>query len=357
MAGAPYIASKKLSISHSLAGGDSHMYKTLSPKALGISGRQSELIELALTYGFRGLDVDMADLAKRARSTSIEHALRFLESAKIKIGTYDLPVNLRGDDANFTTQLGLLAAACEVATVVKAQRCIYTVAPAHDELPFQPNFELHRKRLGQVAEILAKYDIQLGIGFQAAPAAREGKQHQFIHQAENLLTLVKTIGVPNVGVMLDTWNWFVGGGGIDQIGELGGEQIVAVRLADYPAGSDVARIAEKTRSLPLEDGTVDCQAIVNLLVEKEFSGPVTLYPHPSTLRGATRESIVQRAANTLEDLWRGAGLSKSRAPIGPLGSHGQEGEVEEEELEIEVEDIADSETETEAAVAGSEQEE
>jgi sugar phosphate isomerase/epimerase len=323
------------------------MYKTLSPKALGISGRQSELIELALTYGFRGLDVDMADLAKRARSTSVEHALRFLESAKIKIGTYDLPITLRGDDAAFTAQLGQLAAACEVAKVIKAQRCIYTVAAGSDDVAFQANFELHRQRLGQVADVLAKYEIQLGIGFQAAPAYRDGKQHQFIHQVETLLTLVKTIGASNVGVMLDTWNWFVGGGAIDQIRELAGNQIVAVRLADYPAGSDLARIAEKTRSLPLEAGAVDCQTIVNLLVEKEFSGPVTLYPHPSTLRGATRESIVQRAANTLEDLWRGAGLSKSKAPIGPLGTAARE----EEEAEEEVEGVED----TEAVAAAAEQ--
>jgi hypothetical protein len=35
------------------------MYKNLNTAALGITGRQSELIELALTYGFRGLDLDM----------------------------------------------------------------------------------------------------------------------------------------------------------------------------------------------------------------------------------------------------------------------------------------------------------
>jgi sugar phosphate isomerase/epimerase len=327
------------------------MYKTLSPKALGISGRQSELIELALTYGFRGLDVDMADLAKRARSTSIEHALRFLESAKIKIGTYALPIHLRGDDAAFGAQIGQLAAACEVASALNARYCVYTVPPAGDELAFQPNFELHRQRLGQVADMLAKHDIQLGLGFQAAPSHREGKQHQFICQTEELLTLVKTIGASNVGVMIDTWNWFVGGGGIDQIRELSAEQIVAVRLADYPATSDLSTITEKTRSLPLEDGAVDCQVLVNLLAEKEFEGPVTLFPHPSTLRGATRESIVQRTANTLEELWRGAGLSKSKTPIGPTAMFGAPVD-DEEEVDVEVEGEEESgDTEESAAVA------
>jgi len=330
------------------------MYKTLSPKALGISGRQSELIELALTYGFRGLDVDMADLAKRARNTTIEQALRFLESAKIKIGTYDLPINLKGDDAAFGAQLGQLAAACEVASALDATRCIFTVPPATDELAFQPNFELHRQRLAQVADMLAKHDIQLGLAFQAAPAHREGKQHQFICETETLLTLVKTIGASNVGIALDTWNWFVGGGGMDQIRDLTADQIVSVRLADYPATTERTTIVEKTRSLPLEDGAVDCQALITRLAEIEFDGPVTLYPHPSTLRGATRESIVQRAANTLEELWRGAGLSKSKTPIGPVVITSPADDEDVEMLGVDIDGEVEGE-DSETAAAGADQ--
>src|SRR5690606_7468447 len=147
-----------------------------------ISGRQSELIELALTYGFRGLDVDMADLAKRARNTSIEQAIRFLESAKIKIGGFDLPVNLRADEATFTQQLAQLNQVCETAAALKAQRAFTIIAPASDDLPFQPNFELHRQRLAQVAETLAKYNIRLAVGIQPTPALRENKNHTFIYQ-------------------------------------------------------------------------------------------------------------------------------------------------------------------------------
>src|SRR5690606_17598928 len=146
----------------------------------------SELIELALTYGFRGLDVDMADLAKRARVNGIPQALRFLESAKIKVGGFDLPVNLRADDAAFATQLAQLNQVCETAAAIKAQRCLVLIAPATDDRPFQANFELHRQRLGQVADTLNKYGMRLGVGIQAAPSAREGKQHQFIYQVENL---------------------------------------------------------------------------------------------------------------------------------------------------------------------------
>ena len=57
------------------------MYRNLDAVALGISGRQSELIELALTYGFSGLDVDIASFLKRARNNGVEQACRFMNSA------------------------------------------------------------------------------------------------------------------------------------------------------------------------------------------------------------------------------------------------------------------------------------
>ena len=37
------------------------MYKVLNSKGLGVAGRQNELIELALTHGFQGVEIDMTD--------------------------------------------------------------------------------------------------------------------------------------------------------------------------------------------------------------------------------------------------------------------------------------------------------
>ncbi len=70
------------------------MYKNLNSDALGISGRQSELIELALTHKFSGLDLDLAPLCRQVQSRGLEHARRFLDSAKLKIGGFEfLSVN------------------------------------------------------------------------------------------------------------------------------------------------------------------------------------------------------------------------------------------------------------------------
>ena len=67
------------------------MFKNLNPSYLGISGHQSEVIELALTYGFAGMELNIADFATRVRLKGLEYARRLIDSARIRIGTFSLP--------------------------------------------------------------------------------------------------------------------------------------------------------------------------------------------------------------------------------------------------------------------------
>ena len=218
------------------------MYRNLNAAALGISGRQSELIELALTYGFRGLDLDMADVVKRARSRGLESASRFISSANIQVGGFTVPIEWQGDQTTFDSALVELKETAEIASQLGATNCRATIEPASNDQPYHENFEFHRQRLGEIADVLAGFEMRLGIGFESAPVHRANKQYEFIHQAEPLLTLMKTIGVANVGIVLDTWHWHVGGGASDQLSELSPDQIISVRIADLPGDADLTLV-------------------------------------------------------------------------------------------------------------------
>ena len=91
------------------------MYKNLNPESLGVAGRQSELIELTLTYGFRGLDVDAGDLLKRASLLGVEEATRYLRSANVKVGGLRLPVALAADEEGFKNDLERLSKVTDTA--------------------------------------------------------------------------------------------------------------------------------------------------------------------------------------------------------------------------------------------------
>ncbi len=278
------------------------MYKNLSAEGLGISGRQTELIELSLTHGFKGLDLDVVDLIKRSQVQGVPQATRFLKSAQINVGGFELPVRWLADEATFQADLPQLETAMEIAAALGGNGCYTLIQPGSDELPYHENFELHRKRLAQVAKLLAAKDLKLGLGLIAAPERRAEKRFEFIYQADALLTLIKTIGAANIGLLYDTWNWRVGGGTIDQVRERGVEGIVAVRIADAPADIDASTALETDRLTPTEGGACDLPAVMQMLGELGYEGPLSMYAHPTRYTGRTREAIVQEARAALDEL-------------------------------------------------------
>lgn len=286
------------------------MYKNLNATALGVSGRQSELIELSLTYSFRGFDVDIEDVAKRAKNHGVEHAKRFIDSADIKVGGFRLPVGLDAEDAVYQKDLERLPQLLEVAATLGASNCFTHIQPASDELPYHENFERHRKRLAEIAALLAPHELRLGVGFSTIPAHREGHEYQFIFEAEPLLLLLKSVGTKNVGLLLDLFHWHVGGGSANRLRELTRDKIVIVWLADLADEADPKKIVEKDRVLPKVDGRVDAVGALRLLTELEYEGPVTLAPYPRQFTGKTRDAIIQQASDLLDELWREAGIGR-----------------------------------------------
>ena len=77
------------------------MFKNLSTDGLGISGRQSEIIELVLSFGFKGIDLDLLDFQRQVATHGLPHARRLLDSARLKIGTFALPLIWDEDDETY----------------------------------------------------------------------------------------------------------------------------------------------------------------------------------------------------------------------------------------------------------------
>lgn len=334
------------------------MYKNLNPASLALSGRQSELIELALTYGFRGLTVDMDEMFKRAKNQGMEASVRFIESAKVmlrrlnrdsefQVGDFQLPIRLHVADEHFESDMAKMEGIGNLATALGAQRCSLAIRPSSDRLSFQENFERQRDRLNRLAEVLQPLNLTLGLELLAAKKRRPDGEYQFIHKAEELLTLIKTVNSPHVGLTLDTWNWHVGGGSFDQLSELPVAQLVSVRLANVPATADPATVEETERLFPESSGLLDFTALLKRLLELEYEGPVSINPHPRQLRGMTRDAIVQKTSDLLDSLFASVGLGKPPAVVAiaddaPAEEDAAEGDAEAEAGESEATDAATS---------------
>ena len=276
------------------------MYKNLCAEALGISGRQSELIELALTYGFKGMDVDLDSIVKQIDIHGKEHAVRYLDSGDIRIAPFELPVRWREDEATFNEDLKQLPRLAEYAASVGTLGFFTVVMPASDQLPYHENFEFHRERFTAIADALAPHDVRLGLDMVAAPAHRADLAHQFIHSPDALLTLAKTVGVANIGVVVDMWQWYVGGGSISQLKDLTADQIVLVRAADVPLDVSLETITDDQRVLTGKGQGIDIVDLRTALENLGYEGPVTPSPYPTQSGGGTRDAIVRAASKSLE---------------------------------------------------------
>jgi sugar phosphate isomerase/epimerase len=293
------------------------MYKCVSPSAIGVFARQSELLEIALTHGFKGLEIDIQEVIRRAQASSVVQACRYLCSAQVRIGGFELPVRWAGPEKDFQADLATLGLVVDVCQTLGADRCHTTIRPTCDQRPFHENFQFHVQRLQQVADVLAPSNVKLGLGFLASPAERKDGGFEFIDQAETLLLLINSIGRDNVGLLFDTWNWWVGGGDVAKLRTLRGEQILSVRLADIPAGVDIATITDEQRLMPGDGGTIDAAATLAALEDLGYDGPVALAPNPAMFQGQKREAIVSRASSALDALLGGAPVEKVVAASSP----------------------------------------
>ncbi len=281
------------------------MFKNLNPSALGVSGHQSELIELALTYGFAGMDLNVAEFATRVRLKGMSYARRLIDSAKIRIGTFSLPLEWETDDETFQKELKKLSEYADYAAELGCTRSTAVLPPAGDVRPYHENFEFHRHRFYDICAALKPAGIRLAIGFQAAEYLRRNRAFQFIHDLDALTLLLNMVAAPNLGLLLDTWDIVACGGSVDSIRKLPMHQIVAVQVADMPAGVPIAELDEKSRLVPGGDsGRIDVAGFLAVLRTGGYDGPVTLKPSRGAFQSRRRDVIIKQTSEALDKVLR-----------------------------------------------------
>jgi sugar phosphate isomerase/epimerase len=289
------------------------MFKNLNPSALGISGHQSEIIELALSFGFGGMDLNLTEFATRAKLKGMPYARRLFDSGKVRLGTFRLPVDWEAEEETYQKELKRLGECAEAAAAVGCTRCVATIASGGDKLPYHENFEFHRRRFHEIAKTLEPAGIWLGLGFQAAEYLRKDQPFQFIHDLDALMLLVNMVAAPNVGLVLDIWDIVASGGSLDSVRKIAAHQIVAVQLADMPPDVALADLDEKSRLVPgAEGGRIDLVALLVLLKGLGYNGPVTPKPSRTVFQTRRRDAIVKQTGDALDKVWRAAGLTSER---------------------------------------------
>ncbi len=291
------------------------MYKNLNCELLGISGRQSEIIELALTYGFRGIDLDIDDLVKRCSRSSFESASRFLSSSKLNVATFQAPIDLDCDDETFTAKCAQLNVVAEIAGRVNASVAVVSVPAATDRLPYPEYFEVIRQRISQIAEVFAKENINVALTFSPQEAATDEKEFKFIRDVEGFVALFKACTNPNVGIVFDSWDWHIGGGSPETLDTIELSKVLAVRISDCKEGFEAAAATEDDCVLPGSTGVIDNVTYLKKFVEAGVELSVAARGLPGVGNATRRDAFISSTQDVLDKTFEETGIpSVTRRP-------------------------------------------
>lgn len=313
------------------------MFRNLSTFGLPLTGRPSELIELALSFGFDAMDIDILDLEQQAEAYGLDHARRLMVSARLQSGTFRLPVDLAGEETQFEAELESLPRRLELAVGSEVRRAVTTVQPGSDEHAFKDHFELVRRRLDRIGDLLEPHGIQLGIAVIPETERRSGLANPFIHTLEGLIGLVSA-SHPRTGVVVDTWAMHIAGEPATAIESIPKGRIVEVRVSDAPRDVEAADLTPAQRLLIGDSGAIEIAPYLQAAKAAGFEGPVTPWAARAALAGRGRERIVRIAGDRMQQAWAAAGLpmvprwfipvakdSGDQEIVGLVGAAGEDG--------------------------------
>lgn len=285
------------------------MFKNLNLTAIGIRATMLEGLELAKATGYEGLDPNLGEAQQLAQEHSVEYVKALFEGAGVKMGGWFLPVNWRGDDAEYYEHLAKLPERAELASDLGCHRAITVVLAWDNSRPFRENWDFHVKRLRPPAEILKNYGHSLAMEFIGPQTSRAPHKYGFLYTMDAMLALCAAIGTGNVGLLLDAWHCYTAHATLDDLKKLSKGDVIYVHINDAPAGIDINDQIDNVRALPGETGVIPLPEILRILNDIGYDGPVTPEPFSKKLDNIAPEEAARTVIQMLDKVWGEAGLA------------------------------------------------
>ena len=286
------------------------MFKNLNLSAISIRGTTMlEGLELAKANGYGGYDPNLGEVEQLAQEESAEHVKTLFDEAGVKPGGWFLPVNWRGDDAQYYEQLSKLPERAKLAADIGCTRAITVILAWDNARPFKENWDFHVKRLGPPAEILKEYGHSLAMEFIGPATSRAPHKHLFLNNMDGLLSLCAAIGTGNVGLLFDAWHCYTAHATLDDIKKLSKDDVVYVHINDAPTGIEIDNQIDNVRALPGETGVIPLVDMLRILNDIGFDGPVTAEPFSKKLDGIPPQEAASMVIKLVDKLWSEAGLA------------------------------------------------
>jgi sugar phosphate isomerase/epimerase len=271
----------------------------LCPGRIGVGADQATTIALAAKHGFGSVE-PMGSYLSSLDDGDLDDLVEGLKGKGLTWGAANLDVNFRSNTAEFEKGLKALVASAAQLQRAGVRRMGTWISPAHTQLNYLENFREHAARLREVAKILDGHGVRLGLEYVGPKTSWTARKHSFVHTLAETRELVDAIGVPNVGIVLDSWHWYCAGETVADLLALRNEHVVAVDLNDAPAGLERDQQIDSRRELPAATGVIDIKGFVGALDAIGYDGPVRAEPFNQSLNALDDEEAVRTTALALQ---------------------------------------------------------
>ncbi len=280
------------------------MFIALSAPAIGIRGLPlADLLGLARTAGFQGVDFDMGEAA------GLPDVAALFAGSGIRAAAWGLPVS--GTQSEWQIDLDRLDTLARLGARLGATRCATWVPSWSDSRDLPANLAHHMERLRPAAQVLARHGCVLGLEFLGPSTLLDGHRFAFVRTMDAMLDLAARIG-SNVGLLLDAWHLHASGGSPDDLSRLKATDVVHVHISDAPRGVALDALRDNARQLPLDTGVIDLPGFLRALARIGYDGPVVTEPFNAPLNDLAARDPQAAAAQVraaMARLWQLAGLS------------------------------------------------
>ncbi len=283
------------------------MISTLNPVTAGGGLGFAEFVELAAKNGFRGVDFSV----EAAQSLGLDRAREILATHNIVPACFGFPVEWRKDEQTFRDDLATLAGKARFARELGCSRTVTWVLPSNDDVP---NYrETSLSRWAEIARVLSDENIGFGLEFLGPKQFRRDDSKVWFYDVMGALEAAdeanSRANTKNVGLLVDCWHWFAGGGTLMDVASIPPEQVTHVHINDAPLGVALADLVDNERELPGATGVIDLTGFLETLQRIGYEGPVAVETFWKRPQEAGHEVAAQEAGLAVKAAFEAAGLT------------------------------------------------
>ena len=250
---------------------------SLNPGSIGLKCSPQELLDFAIAYKFSAISPPMGALLQM-NSIDQQNYLAKMKRHHIVFDSGGLPIEFRTSDEVFQKGFQYLKNNVKAIAALTIPSFVTWIMPTHKQLTYTQNFEQHRIRLQQIADVLSQEGLRLGLEYVGPKTLMARDKYAFIHTISELRELISAIETNNVGYLLDSFHTYCAEDQFEDMNFLEAKDIVSVQINDAVASRSPSTQLDFERELPGASKFIDLKSFVEFIQSKAYNGAVSAEP-------------------------------------------------------------------------------